>query len=113
MECKECGEETKGDETERSGRAAFEKDTMTAITHDEMIEKVEQAEGEEEEDEDEDVKEIEISVDPAKEPLLSQPTTTTTTEGTFRLRNVCLERKSDLRKSWALILAYLLTEVRI
>ncbi|XP_050716598.1 uncharacterized protein LOC126998665 [Eriocheir sinensis] len=84
---------------------------MTAITHDEMIEKVEQAEGEEEEDEDEDVKEIEISVDPAKEPLLSQPTTTTTTEGTFRLRNVCLERKSDLRKSWALILAYLLTEI--
>ena len=39
--------------------------------------------------------------------------TTTTTDATLTLRNITLDRKSDLRKSWALILAYLLTEVTI
>ncbi|MPC33216.1 hypothetical protein E2C01_026559 [Portunus trituberculatus] len=47
--------------------------------------------------------------------LLPPPTTTTTTttspDSTLTLRNISLDRQSDLRRSWPLILAFLGTEM--
>ncbi|XP_063887231.1 uncharacterized protein LOC135114902 isoform X2 [Scylla paramamosain] len=44
-------------------------------------------------------------------PLAPTTTTTTTPDTTLTLQNVSLDRKSDLRRSWTLILSYLLTEM--